>query len=316
MDGSTRAARGERLTVKNIWYSGSANSLPKCRICHQRHALKNCFQFNKMDVFERRKVVKDKGFCFKCLCSAHTRDWCPSRKTCLVCNNNHHTMLHTDNNNKRKASQQNYSSWQNNHPKPSSSQNSSSGRRSITPSSSRRTSNMRRHRSPKPSVHERLSQRSKSHVFSPTALARALTTNGPDKIRLMLNSGGIQTFILRSMVQRLHLQTTRKEHTDFCTVTLQSYHDPSVKIQITGIVKSKFDIPLPKDTVEKELQSIYDHITTLADPHFFKPSDIEIIIGNDQLSKILLAGMIQTSSSMPIAQSTIFGWIISGACTY
>lgn len=267
-----------------------------------------------MNVPERRKAVKDKGFCFKCLCSTHTRQWCPSRKICLVCNSNHHTMLHTDDH-KKNANQRGSKNTtrQRNRPKPYISQPSSSGRRSV---SSRSTSNLRRHRSPKPAVHERLSQRSKTHVFSPTALARALTTKGPHKVRLMLNSGGIQTVILRSMVQRLHLPTTRKDHIDYCTITLQSYHDPSVKIQITGVVKSHFDIALPEVTSNKKLESVYDHITTLADPHFFKPMDIEVVVGNDQLSKILLAGMIQTSSSMPIAQSTIFGWIISGAYVY
>lgn len=54
----------------------------------------------------------------------------------------------------------------------------------------------------------------------------------------------------------------------------------------------------------------------LADPHFCKPTNIEIMIGNDQIPMILKAGLIQTSSNMPIAQSTVFGWTLSGACRY
>ncbi|XP_075163773.1 uncharacterized protein LOC142236493 [Haematobia irritans] len=282
------------------------SNVPKCRICHQRHALKDCGKFHQMDVRERREEVKVKGFCFKCLCSSHTRDWCRSRKTCLVCNQNHHTMLHTDT-----TSNSNRNITKIIRHKPVKPQHSSSGHH--TTSNSRRKSQGHNQRN---YIHERLSPRSKTHVFLPTALARVLAQNGTGSVRMMMNSAGKQTIILRSMVDRLNIRTTKKGQSEFCTLCLQSYHDETVKVQIIGLVKSHFNMALPEATTEKKLQSIYNHLGTLADPHFYKPSNIEVAIGNDQLSKLLLAGLIQTSSSMPIAQSTIFGWIISGACTY
>ncbi|XP_075146315.1 uncharacterized protein LOC142236164 [Haematobia irritans] len=275
-------------------------SQPKCRICHNRHILKDCPEFQRMDVLERRKHMKEHRFCFKCLCASHTREWCRSRKTCVVCNYNHHTMLHVDDHMRRKG-------------RSNKAHHDSARKTNRKTPKATHTSSVSR--SP-PLVRERLSQRPKRHIFLPTALARVLTSNGPVKARLMLNSAGLETWILKSLVQRLHLRTTRKNNTEFCTLNLQSYYDPTVKIQITGIVKNQFNMALPEATSDKKLQSVYNHLPNLADPHFFKPTDIELVVGNDQLSKILLAGLIQTSSSMPIAQSSVFGWIISGACSY
>ncbi|XP_075149335.1 uncharacterized protein LOC142223341 isoform X2 [Haematobia irritans] len=262
--------------LKIIMDKSTTFSQPKCRICHNRHILKDCPEFQRMNVHERRKHMKEHRFCFKCLCASHTREWCRSRKTCVVCNYNNHTMLHVDDHMRRNGRRDNkphHESVKKNH---------------RTATALTRTTGKR---SP-PKVHERLSQRPKRHIFLPTALARGLSPNGPTKVRLMLNSAGLQTFVLKSLVQRLNLRTTRKNHSEFCTLSLQSYYDPAAKIQITGIVKTQFNMALPEATSEKKLQTVYNHLPNLADPHFFKPTDIELVVGNDQLSKILLAGLI------------------------
>ncbi|XP_075156468.1 uncharacterized protein LOC142229775 [Haematobia irritans] len=289
-----------------------ASRIPKCRICFNRHSLKDCPVFYRMDVQNRRKEVKEKRFCFKCLCSSHTRDWCPSRKTCMVCNYNHHTMLHIDDHKRNISNRTKIQAKP-----PTHTIRTSSGLNKRLQISDRISSKKRQSESrSQPMVRERLSPRSKMHVFMPTALARVLTQDGPQKARLMLNSAGLQTVILRSLVDRLHLRTTRKNDREYCIINLQSYHDPSAKVQIIGVVKSHFNTPLPPETTEKKLQRVYDHLTPLADPHFFRPSNVEVSIANDQLSKIILAGLVQTSTTMPIAQSSIFGWIISGVCRY
>ncbi|XP_059221883.1 uncharacterized protein LOC131996322 isoform X2 [Stomoxys calcitrans] len=250
-----------------------------------------------MTIAKRREVVKDKGFCFNCLCTTHTRHWCPSRKTCMVCQSHHHTLIHVDSSAittlKRKDSK--------------------TQPRSKSETQRRPSSSIHRKKS---YVDERLSRRSKTHVFLPTALGRCLTSKGPEKTRLLLNSGGVQTIIVRGLVDRLHLKTTKKDGKEYCTLNLQSYQDPTAKIQVSGVVKSQLNMALPTTVPDEKLKTTYDQITDLADPHFFAPKNIEVVIANDQLPKILKAGMIQTSSTMPIAQSTIFGWTISGACHY
>ncbi|XP_073835850.1 uncharacterized protein [Musca autumnalis] len=292
----------------------STSSLPKCRICHERHFLKSRPTFHDMDVNKRRNVAREKGFCFNCLCTAHKREWCPSRKTCMVCHKGHHTMLHVDAKPTTKSTRNQRS------PSPSCSPerrpNNSRNNRSINgdpkpkPSSS---TTAQRHRS---NVSERLSCRTKTHIFLPTALAKVITTDGCDKVRLLLNSGKAHTIISVKLVDRLQLKITQRAGKTYTTVNLQSFYDHSVKIQILGEVKNHQYFTSPEPTKEKHLQSIYNHLNDLADPHFFNPINVEIIIANDQIPKIIKAGLIQTASNMPIAQSSTFGWIISGGCQY
>ncbi|XP_073841583.1 uncharacterized protein [Musca autumnalis] len=146
--------------------------------------------------------------------------------------------------------------------------------------------------------------------------AKVLTAEGCDKVRLILNSGATQTLISVKLVERLQLKITQKAGRTFTAINLQSFHDQAVKIHVTGEVRSQLNTSLPESTKDKNLQSLYNHLTDLADPHFFNPVNVEIVIANDQIPKILKAGLIQTSSNMPIAHSSAFGWIISGGCQY
>lgn len=301
--------------------------------------MRSCPTFQRMNVAERREAIKDKGFCFNCLCTAHTRNFCPSRNKCMVCERNHHTMIHVDEPSHTKLTFSNIGRTQSNNRRQFPNSNSpyrsrsdgstspSGSSRPTTPSPDRRphTSNRRASKAtntttasqkPTSQVRDRLSQRSRNHVFLPTALARVLTANGPEKTRLLLSSGEAQTLVLKRLVHRLKISTTKTGNKEYCTLNLQSYHDPSAKVQIVGLVKPKFPVYLPKAVRETKLQSVYDHLTDLADPHFFKPTNVEILLANDHLPKIWRAGFIQTKSSMPIAQSTIFGWAISGGCQY
>lgn len=311
-------------------------SSPKCRVCQNRHHLRLCADFLRMTVAERRNIVLQKSYCFNCLCLGHTSEWCRSRNRCEVCNRNHHTKLHQDDTRQRRNRQR-----EQNRRSRSRSRTPVRPRSPILPRSPvlpvrqsppsptgplhRSRSVRRRERSSRPShsnvdrsrprsISERLSIRSTQHIFLPTALARVLAPGGTDSTRLLLNSGAAQTIILKSLVDRVNLHTTHKEGKEFCTMNLQSFNDKSVKVQITGLVRQHLNTPLPEKTTDKRLAEIYNHIPDLADPNFHSPVSVEILLANDQMSKILKAGLIQTSTNMPIAQSTVFGWTISGAC--
>lgn len=272
---------------------------------------------------KRREAIKDKGFCFNCLCTAHTRNFCPSRNKCIVCDQNHHTLIHVDEATSSRTSNSSTAANRatgNRNTKPAHSHRS-------TPSTNRQSEITRRRVSntssatkgtnqPQSHLMDRLSRRAKTHVFLPTALARVLTAKGSEKTRLLFSSGEPSTMIHKKLVDRLQLRTIKNNDKEYCTLNLQSFHDLSAKIQVIGLVKAQFHTNLPKATTEIKLQSVYDHLTDLADPHFFQPKNVDIILGNDYIPKVLKAGIIQTTSTLPMAQSTIFGWVISGACQY
>ncbi|GFQ85073.1 DUF1758 domain-containing protein [Trichonephila clavata] len=51
---------------------------------------------------------------------------------------------------------------------------------------------------------------------------------------------------------------------------------------------------------------------SLADEDFSRPSECDVILGSDCFSSILRNGRIIGSKGQPIAQSTIFGWVVAG----
>ncbi|XP_073814233.1 uncharacterized protein [Musca autumnalis] len=301
------------------------SNAPKCRVCQERHFIKHCAKFQRMDAKKRRVEAQQRGFCFNCLCTSHKRDFCPSRSKCMVCNKTHHTMLHIDQNGKNTSNSVKIrrSKSPSSSPQPEIQQRRSRAvKRQTTPEptprprSSTSTASQLPAKRPRTSVSDRLSVRSKTHIFLPTVLARVLTSEGRDKVRLIVNTGAAQTVVLATLVECLQLKTTRRGNKHYCTLNLQSFYDQSAKIQITGEIRSQLNTTFPESTEDKKLQSTYEHLTDLADPHFFKPINIEVMLANDQIPRILRAGLIQTSSNMPIAQSSIFGWIISGGCSY
>lgn len=272
-------------------------------------------KIKRMTIVKRREAVKDTGCCYNCFGTSHTREWCRSRKTCSHCNHNHHSMLHLDDRKRRTPKQCNCQrtnddqKYQREVHRTSNNGQPSSSCDSIRPDKIRPKQKF---------IKERLGGRPMTHIFMPTALAKVLAANGPSQARILLNSGVAHTIILDDLTRRLKLKTSRKNDSTFCTINLQSFYDSSSKIQICGMVRDQFNTPLPETTNERKLEKLYDHLTELADPHFCKPTNIEILIGNDQIPMILKlkAGLIQTSSNMPIAQSTVFGWTLSGACRY
>lgn len=67
-----------------------------CAACGQPHALPSCAEFKRKTPSERAHIIKDAGFCFRCLRGRHKSANCGSKSRCGVsgCQARHHTMLH------------------------------------------------------------------------------------------------------------------------------------------------------------------------------------------------------------------------------
>ncbi|XP_070510434.1 uncharacterized protein [Cardiocondyla obscurior] len=63
-----------------------------------------------------------------------------------------------------------------------------------------------------------------------------------------------------------------------------------------------------------EKREPWPHISklTLADPDYSSPGNINLIIGADYYGSVIKHILIKGEASMPIAQQTIFGWVLSG----
>lgn len=68
---------------------------------------------------------------------------------------------------------------------------------------------------------------------------------------------------------------------------------------------------LPNESFEKPSWPCLDRLP-LADPEFYRSKPIDLILSVDVYELIILQGLIRNGSSLPIAQNTKLGWILSG----
>ncbi|GFQ86947.1 DUF1758 domain-containing protein [Trichonephila clavata] len=116
-------------------------------------------------------------------------------------------------------------------------------------------------------------------------------------------------------IQIRGLQDSNIAMTKGCVeMDLVSLHDPKVKLPVKAYVLEKLTAPLPTERIN---ETHFSHLKNacLADPNFFIPNDIDMILGSDYFFSILLPGQITCAQSNLIAQNSIFGFLVSGKLT-
>lgn len=80
-----------------------------------------------------------------------------------------------------------------------------------------------------------------------------------------------------------------------------------------GVMKSVTGL-LPPNRLPANNVSYWTHLSSLrlADPNFAVPGPIDIILGGDIYDEIIEDGLVRGPKGSPIAQPTVFGWILSG----
>ncbi|XP_011502127.1 PREDICTED: uncharacterized protein LOC105365607 [Ceratosolen solmsi marchali] len=133
-------------------------------------------------------------------------------------------------------------------------------------------------------------------IQSPTATIRA---------RLLVDIGSETTFVLEEVINRLQLIRKRS--------VVQVYEiggKTSILSKVYAHILESLTTTLPSFNTKPDWPHL-KHLT-LADPEYFIPRSIDIVLGADVYGKIIRPDIIKGAPSMPIAQLTIFGWLIIG----
>lgn len=274
-----------------------------CKICASNHSLKNCSQFLNYDPQTRNQFVSKNNICINCLAYTHLRNDCPSKFSCSHCKKNHHSLLH--------------------YPKVV--------RPNLNSRNSRESEISEQPREGNRSTATHITQITKSTPTEDTLLPTAIVQikhQGEDfNARAFFDQGSEKTFISKQLQQQLMLKTETKffqihgiggevigNSNSICKLTLYSKrHNRYVHIE--AIVVPKVTRVLPNFTLTKSPISSADfNDLELADPNFHLPSHVDLLIGSNVLPQILLEGVKCIAHSL-MAQSTIFGWVISGPIT-
>lgn len=166
-----------------------------------------------------------------------------------------------------------------------------------------------------------------STTVLPTALIQIDTSAGLSKsFRVLIDQGSTASFISERAVRELKLQSEDSNtniHGISCTterangrVTVQisprfSSHSKTV---VNAIVLNELTTLLPLNDVNKAPNS--NNILKgllFADPIYNISDRVDMILGADIFSRIVLSGVKKSEDNTFILQETIFGWIISGS---
>lgn len=143
-------------------------------------------------------------------------------------------------------------------------------------------------------------------------------------VRALLDQGSEMTFVSESVAQTLRAKRIRMpvsisavgrvhagtaKHATLLSLSLYNATEPTVSV--TALILPQLTSYAPKR--QTDLISI-DHLRdiNLADLDLTGSSPIQIIIGADLYSVIILAGLRKGQSGEPVAQNSMFGWVLSG----
>ncbi|XP_070521821.1 uncharacterized protein [Cardiocondyla obscurior] len=95
------------------------------------------------------------------------------------------------------------------------------------------------------------------------------------------------------------------------TIVLHSFQDSEFFLEIEVLIWPKLTGLLPSKEI-KAKDILENFKKPLADPYFFKPAKVDILLGASEYSALIKEGLHRWPETDLITQDTVFGWIISG----
>ena len=255
------------------------NNNKDCPKCKGQHFINKCPAFQKMNAHDRYAFVKEKSLFIVCLRSGHLAKDCDKNWKCKICNKSHNNLLHFE--------------------EESSDDNDNS------------------------KVVFTLNKRKQSQVLLATAVVYIADKNDQlQKCRALFDQGAETSLITEGCVNRLGLTRT-KNNLEICGVgdsVLKAHgtveldiisRDQSYSFYMEALVMGKITGLIPRFRCETHE---WAHIAGLhlADPEFFEPAHIDILIGAEYIGYLLNSNKIENPLGGPVAQDTKLGWILSG----
>ncbi|XP_045451572.1 uncharacterized protein LOC123660559 [Melitaea cinxia] len=161
-------------------------------------------------------------------------------------------------------------------------------------------------------------------ILLATALINVQAVDGSlHTMRALIDQGSQTSIITENGAQRLGLPRKHckgvilgvgaKENNCKGTmnITLLSCHD-SYQLNLDVFIMRHAVNNLPNKSFSKPSWEYIKNIQ-LADPEFYRSRTIDLLLGADVYSSIIMGGIIKENDNMPIAQQTRLGWILCGS---
>lgn len=308
----------------------------KCLYCDKlNHTLYSCLKFKELSYFDRKNFVQAKQLCFNCLGSKHSSENCNSQYTCMLCKRRHHSLLHNSENSSR--SQRNPPRNNSNNYTQNVSQNRHASAVAVLDHVTPNNTSFNPPGDPSAAAPQTYYSTQTGHVTSHSyhsannvqvLLATAVVTlegrNG-DKInaKALLDSGSQSSLITGRLAERIGRQTYSSTvhisgisnsniySNKMIDISVKSKSNAGQSFTVSCSILENITCPLPQTLIDIKKLNLPQNII-LADPEFFKPSNIDVLLGADIFFELITHGSIDLGQGLPILFNTHLGYVIGG----
>lgn len=279
-------------------FMASVDNNNSCLICNQSHLVYQCPKFKAMNIENRLSEANKLKICHNCLRPGHNAYQCRRKSSCQTCKRKHNSLLH-------KVSPT--SSTSTNHDGDGQTFSSAAEQQvpPVNPVSLSATVLV-------------------GQVLLCTALVNIFNEDSgvTYQARALLDSGSQSSFIIENLKNKLKLTTQNIETINVsgindavtnistrCSIRLSSRVN-SFSIKLNCLVLPTITNCLPAIEVSQHFD-IPENVV-LADPTFFRPCEIDILLGADVFWEIMGSRKISLGKHKPTLLDSKLGWLVSG----
>ncbi|XP_059046961.1 uncharacterized protein LOC131842448 [Achroia grisella] len=166
-------------------------------------------------------------------------------------------------------------------------------------------------------------QNTTSSILLSTAMVKVVSDDGEKfDARILLDNGSTANFITQTLSNKLRLprrninstitgiNSQTSSSTQSCNLTIIS-RDDNFKINIDCYILPEITKLLPPASIDIRNIPIPSNLQ-LADPSFYCPSAIDILVGAEVFWAVLGSASIKLGKNQPTLYASKFGWIVTG----
>lgn len=301
LDPSAKATSSSRAV-----HGFSTSTQQTCPHCYEAHTIYQCADFREISVAERRDLARNAKLCFNCLKTTHPAKNCTSTTTCKHCKQRHHSLLCTgcfsSTSNPGQLHGEVAASKQTEVP----SEESVSGEVTslVTEVKTSCTTNF--------------------ISMLPTAAVKIKGKNNVfQNARAIVDSACMNTLITKQAFNRLGLERRNanilvsgisdsepSKARGSVMLQISSRFDDQVIIVVEALIMDTLVPNQPCETFDID-SSAFDEMP-LADPNFNRSGKIDLLLGIEVFFSILEPGKLLDPRGVPVAQNSIFGYLVGG----
>ncbi|XP_053698881.1 uncharacterized protein LOC128745834 [Sabethes cyaneus] len=275
-----------------------------CPNCQQAHTIYQCASFKEMAAGDRRDFVQKSKLCFNCLRATHVSKNCNSTTNCQNCHQRHHTLLCQNATSLVHFAQQT---------------EISENEQEALPVMSKQESTLTSYAT---SIRANYSRNFESLL--PTAVIKVLGKNNVfHEVRALVDSACMSSLITKQAFQRLGLNrrnanvlvsgiNSGKPSRTEGAVTLQisSRFNDVIVITVEALILNRLVPDQPAHKFDVDFCNLRG--ASLADPNFNNSCKVDLLLGIEVFFSILEPGQLMDPRGYPIAQNSIFGYLVGG----